>query len=141
MKIGVQKTLVAEDGMGNAYCKVRSSFPLLSAQRNADKGEGQVHCKKLPQAKDLVKEKHLAQHWVNMGSSRWVRFLFSTVLSTLSGVFNTVSDPPLLPRHAGVPHGESPRYSCLRNGPSCSLFFPLSTVSVVTLGPFFLLTH
>ena len=52
MKIGVQKTLVAEDGMGHAFCK--------------------VHCKRLPRHEDIAREPHLRNHWIPLTGSRWV---------------------------------------------------------------------
>ena len=56
MKIGVQKTLVAEDGMGHAFCK--------------------VHCKRLPRHEDIAREPHLRNHWIPLTGSRWVRCPF-----------------------------------------------------------------
>lgn len=58
LRIGVQKTLVSEDGMGHAYVK--------------------IHVQRLPKAADLEREKHLKSHWVPLAGSRWVR---PTVLS------------------------------------------------------------
>lgn len=52
MKIGVQKTLVAEDGKGHAYCK--------------------VHCKRLPKQEDIAREPHLRNHWIPLTGSHWV---------------------------------------------------------------------
>ncbi|ORY75059.1 hypothetical protein BCR35DRAFT_333259 [Leucosporidium creatinivorum] len=49
--LGVQKTLVAEDGMGHAYCK--------------------VHCKKLPRHDAVEREPHLKNHWVPLAGARW----------------------------------------------------------------------
>lgn len=49
--IGVQKTIVAADGRGNAYVK--------------------IHCKKLPRERDLDKEPYLKDHWIPLGATRW----------------------------------------------------------------------
>lgn len=49
--IGVQKTIVAADGFGHAYCK--------------------IHCKKLPRHSDIDREPHLKKHWLPMAGNRW----------------------------------------------------------------------
>ncbi|GAA5904247.1 hypothetical protein JCM6882_003178 [Rhodosporidiobolus microsporus] len=68
MRIGVQKTLVAEDGMGHAYCK--------------------VHCKKLPRHEAIAKEDHLKQHWIPIAGSRWE---FRTASHRVTVVFKTAA--------------------------------------------------
>ncbi|BGP12814.1 hypothetical protein JCM10213_008075 [Rhodosporidiobolus nylandii] len=68
MKIGVQKTLVAEDGMGHAYCK--------------------VHCKKLPRHEDIAREAHLRNHWIPLAGSRWE---FRTASHRVTVVFKTAA--------------------------------------------------
>ncbi|GAA5832299.1 hypothetical protein JCM11251_004312 [Rhodosporidiobolus azoricus] len=68
MRIGVQKTLVAEDGMGHAYCK--------------------VHCKKLPRHEAISKEDHLKQHWFPIAGSRWE---FRTASHRVTVVFKTAA--------------------------------------------------
>ncbi|KAL8287629.1 hypothetical protein RQP46_003487 [Phenoliferia psychrophenolica] len=50
--IGVQKTIVAADGMGHAYTK--------------------IHCKKLPRADVVAKDPHLNRHWVPLTGNRWL---------------------------------------------------------------------
>lgn len=52
MRIGVQKTLVSEDGMGHAYVK--------------------IHVQRLPRVQDLTTEEHLQAFWVPLAGSRWV---------------------------------------------------------------------
>ncbi|GAA6001755.1 hypothetical protein JCM10207_002298 [Rhodosporidiobolus poonsookiae] len=68
MQIGVQKTLVAEDGMGHAYCK--------------------VHCKKLPRHEDIARTPHLKNHWVPLAGSRWE---FRTASHRVTVVFKTAA--------------------------------------------------
>ncbi|GAA5857191.1 hypothetical protein JCM8547_009362 [Rhodosporidiobolus lusitaniae] len=68
MQIGVQKTLVAEDGMGHAYCK--------------------VHCKKLPRHEAIAKEAHLRQHWIPIAGSRWE---FRTASHRVTVVFKSAA--------------------------------------------------
>ncbi|GAA5980067.1 hypothetical protein JCM10908_001520 [Rhodotorula pacifica] len=68
MKIGVQKTLVAEDGMGHAYCK--------------------VHCKRLPRHEDIEREAHLRNHWIPLAGSRWE---FRTASHSVTVVFKTAA--------------------------------------------------
>ncbi|GAA5894395.1 hypothetical protein JCM5296_005155 [Sporobolomyces johnsonii] len=68
MKVGVQKTLVAEDGMGHAYCK--------------------VHCKKLPRHEDIAREPHLRNHWIPIAGSRWE---FRTASHRVTVVFKTAA--------------------------------------------------
>ncbi|BGP04787.1 hypothetical protein JCM10049v2_000589 [Rhodotorula toruloides] len=68
LNIGVQKTLVAEDGMGHAYCK--------------------VHCKRLPRHEDIEREVHLKQHWVPIAGSRWE---FRTASHRVTVVFKTAA--------------------------------------------------
>ncbi|GEM06355.1 hypothetical protein Rt10032_c01g0372 [Rhodotorula toruloides] len=68
LSIGVQKTLVAEDGMGHAYCK--------------------VHCKRLPRHEDIEREVHLKQHWVPIAGSRWE---FRTTSHRVTVVFKTAA--------------------------------------------------
>ncbi|GAA5864504.1 hypothetical protein JCM3774_005148 [Rhodotorula dairenensis] len=66
MKIGVQKTLVAEDGKGHAYCK--------------------VHCKRLPRHEDIAREAHLRNHWIPLAGARWE---FRTPSHSVTVVFKT----------------------------------------------------
>lgn len=66
--IGVSKTLVAEDGLGHAYCK--------------------VHCKKLPKHSDIEKEEHLRKHWIPLTFTRWE---FRTASHKVTIVWKTVS--------------------------------------------------
>ncbi|KWU43631.1 hypothetical protein RHOSPDRAFT_34779 [Rhodotorula sp. JG-1b] len=68
MKIGVQKTLVAEDGMGHAFCK--------------------VHCKRLPRHEDIAREPHLRNHWIPLTGSRWE---FRTASHSVTVVFKTAA--------------------------------------------------
>ncbi|KAM0793298.1 hypothetical protein ACM66B_000758 [Microbotryomycetes sp. NB124-2] len=49
--LGVQKTLVTEDGHGHAYVK--------------------VHCRKLLKEHLIAKEDHFSKHWVCLGGTRW----------------------------------------------------------------------
>ncbi|GAA5985702.1 hypothetical protein JCM11641_007186 [Rhodosporidiobolus odoratus] len=68
MQINVTKTLVAEDGMGHAYCK--------------------VHCKKLPRHEDIAKQAHLRNHWIPLAGSRWE---FRTASHRVTVVFKTAA--------------------------------------------------
>ncbi|GAA6058682.1 hypothetical protein JCM10212_003370 [Sporobolomyces blumeae] len=68
MKIGVERTLVSEDGRGHAYCK--------------------VHCKKLPKHEDIARERHLRNHWVPIAGSRWE---FRTASHSVTVVFKTAA--------------------------------------------------
>ncbi|GAA5826712.1 hypothetical protein JCM5353_000089 [Sporobolomyces roseus] len=68
LQIGVQRTLVAEDGMGHAYCK--------------------VHCKKLPKHEDISKQRHLRNHWIPIAGSRWE---FRTASHSVTVVFKTAA--------------------------------------------------
>ncbi|GAA5834075.1 hypothetical protein JCM9279_004208 [Rhodotorula babjevae] len=68
LRIGVQKTLVSEDGMGHAYVK--------------------IHVQRLPKPADLEREKHLKSHWVPLAGSRWE---FRTASHSVTVVFKTVA--------------------------------------------------
>ncbi|GAA5835374.1 hypothetical protein JCM3766R1_004769 [Sporobolomyces carnicolor] len=68
MRIGVERTLVAEDGMGHAYCK--------------------VHCKRLPRHEEISKQRHLRKHWVPIAGSRWE---FRTPSHSVTVVFKTAA--------------------------------------------------
>ncbi|GAA6047264.1 hypothetical protein JCM3770_001857 [Rhodotorula araucariae] len=68
MRVGVQKTLVAEDGMGHAYVK--------------------IHVQRLPRHEDIEREKHLKQHWVPLAGSRWE---FRTASHRVTVVFKTAA--------------------------------------------------
>ncbi|BGP36794.1 hypothetical protein JCM10449v2_000696 [Rhodotorula kratochvilovae] len=68
MRVGVQKTLVAEDGMGHAYVK--------------------IHVQRLPRHEDIAREKHLKQHWVPLAGSRWE---FRTASHRVTVVFKTAA--------------------------------------------------
>ncbi|GAA5941112.1 hypothetical protein JCM3775_001309 [Rhodotorula graminis] len=68
LRIGVQKTLVSEDGMGHAYVK--------------------IHVQRLPKPADLEREKHLKPHWVPLAGSRWE---FRTASHSVTVVFKTVA--------------------------------------------------
>ncbi|GAA5922898.1 uncharacterized protein JCM15063_003459 [Sporobolomyces koalae] len=67
-QIGVQRTLVTEDGLGHAYCK--------------------VHCKKLPRHEDIAKQTHLRKHWIPIAGSRWE---FRTASHSVTVVFKTAA--------------------------------------------------
>ncbi|GAA5870367.1 hypothetical protein JCM16303_001977 [Sporobolomyces ruberrimus] len=68
MKVGVERTLVADDGKGHAYCK--------------------IHCKKLPRHEDIAKQSHLSKHWVPIAGSRWE---FRTPSHSVTVVFKTAA--------------------------------------------------
>ncbi|GAA5949610.1 hypothetical protein JCM3765_002723 [Sporobolomyces pararoseus] len=68
MKIGVERTLVAEDGRGHAYCK--------------------IHCKKLPRPEDIKEQRHLRQHWIPLTGSHWE---FRTASHSVTVVFKTAA--------------------------------------------------
>ncbi|GAA5908239.1 uncharacterized protein JCM6883_004319 [Sporobolomyces salmoneus] len=68
MGVGVERTLVAEDGRGHAYCK--------------------IHCKKLPRHDDIVKHRHLRKHWIPITGSSWE---FRTPSHSVTCVFKTAA--------------------------------------------------